>query len=330
VNIANTIEIINVFKALIFPRECHETCEKPLEVKLLLMNGSPLKLVCACFLSSCILLNSPVVGSEILSCTDSKGNVTFTDDRRNCVSLKSDKNSKVDKVALKNLNTHSIYGETVSEEYRNYSFRSYEEIDGYNIRIIAEKKLVLEDPGTLNSAAKQLEKAVARAISSFPARVRHEFRGVRYYLFTGAESRVGARRGGQWYFRKGNNASARFDDSIVIRSAKDYIERYSAERAAQTAAHELSHAYYRYHRKRIYWSVNKAFKNAKSKKLYTNVKHKNGRTIKKAYAMTNQVEYFAEISKIFIIGGPHFPFNISDLKQYDPVGYKVVKDAYGL
>ncbi len=265
---------------------------------------------------------------DIISCMGSAGKVVFTDSTKNCDSKHVSNGNEIEKIKIQNTNVHSQYGESVSEEYHNYSFRIYEEIRGYSIRVIAEKKLIDESPKILETAAKKLEMSVGKAIFSFPEHVRHEFDDVKFYLFNGEESRTRSRKGGQWYFRKGNITSARFDDSIVIRSVKDYINLYSNERAALTAAHELSHAYYYYHRNRIYGAINKAFKNAENKGLYTNVKLKSGSILKKGYAVTNQREYFAELSKTFNIGNYYSPFNASELEVYDPVGYRVIKETY--
>ncbi len=275
-----------------------------------------------------ISFSGMALGKRIFSCADSMGKVYFTDDIRNCESSNKEEKNEFEIVKLRSSNTHSLYGETVSEEYHNYAFRAYEDVPGYSIRVVAEKKLVSEHPELLGNAAEKLEKAVAKAISSFPEHVRHEFDGVKYYLFSGEESRTGGRKGGQWYFRKGNTTSARFDDSVVIRSAKDYLTFYSADRAALTAAHELSHAYYYYHKDRIYRAVLKAFRNAKNQKLYQNVKHQRGGLVKEGYAVRDHREYFAELSKIFNIGNYYFPFNALELREYDPIGYQVVRDAY--
>lgn len=264
---------------------------------------------------------------EIFSCKDKKGNVSYTDDIRKC-NGGSERSTEIEQVDVSNINTHSQYGTTISEEYYNYAFRDYEALNGYKIKIIAEKKLIVEQPELLKNAAVKLERATVKAIQSFPVHVRSEFDGVKYYLFSGEESRTGGRKGGQWYFRKGNKISARFDDSIVIRSAQKYLEEYSEKRAIQTAVHELSHAYYHYHRNRLYSPVQRAFKNAVDKRLYRNVKHENGGLIKEAYAIRNQREYFAEISKIYFIGNYYSPFKPEELQRYDPEGYKIVRNAF--
>ncbi len=268
---------------------------------------------------------SPVFATEIFKCVDAKGKLLFTDNRRLCAETGQAPAASVD-ARLRNI--HSQYGETVSEEYYNYAYRAYEAVPGYSLRIIAEKKLIDTQPEMLAKAIQKLEKAVTTALAAFPMAVRPEFDGVRYYLFSGEESRSGGRKGGQWYFRKNNRTSPRFDDSIVVRSAQDYLYNYSDEQAALTAVHELSHAYYYYHRRRLYSTVKDAYNNARDRKLYLNVENKSGRRIAVAYAMTNQREYFAEMSKIYFIGNYHYPFSKHELHKHDVEGFRMVQKAF--
>ena len=61
------------------------------------------------------------------------------------------------------------------------------------------------------------------------------------------------------------------------------------------------------------------------------------RKLAKAYACTNHMEYFAEISTAFFGGSAGtpteeynkwYPFNVQQLKQHDPVGYDAVLEAW--
>lgn len=263
---------------------------------------------------------------SVIRCQDEQGRWIYTDDRRRCPEESPQSQPEIYPIKLQNL--HSRYGRVVSEEYHNYAFRSYAPVSHATLNIVAEKKLTEESPEKLQRAIDQLEKAVAKALSALPSAIRGEFRQVRYFFFTGDESRTGGRMGGQWYFRKGNSTSERFDDSIVIRSVDDYLTLYDETQAAQTALHELSHAYYYYHRKHIYWNLKAAFDNARAQKLYRNVKMKNGFEIPQAYALTNPREYFAELAKIYHLNNYHYPFNREELKEYDPQGYQMIEKAF--
>jgi len=273
-----------------------------------------------------LLGSSAVVGDSVIRCQDEEGRWIFTDDERLCPDTGPQTEPKAYSIKLHNL--HSRYGRTVSEEYYNYAFRAYAPVSHSFLKIVAEKKLTEQNPEQLQQAIAKLEKAVSKALSVFPQPIQDEFEQVRYFFFSGDESRTGGRLGGQWYFRKGNNTSERFDNSIVIRSVDDYLNLYTDERAAQTALHELSHAYYYYHRKHIYRDLKAAFENAREQKLYHNVKMKNGFEVPQAYAATDPREYFAELAKIYHLNNYYYPFNREDLRNYDPQGYQMIEKAF--
>jgi len=276
-----------------------------------------------------LLCSAGVNAQTIFSCIGHNGKKVYTDSKLNCKAFGGKVDAEVETITFDSINMHSQYGATVSEEYYNYAFRAYEKIPGYTINIIAESKLIQNHPQLLQQSASKLDKTIVRAISTFPVHAQPEFDGIKYFIFSGNESRKGGRRGGQWYFREGNSISDRFDNAIVVRSAKDYLERYSEKRALMTAVHELSHAYYYYHWKNIYRSVNKAYKNTVEQGRYRNVKTKSGKVIAKAYALTNEREYFAELSKIIHVGNYYYPFDGGELREYDPEGYQAVRLAFG-
>lgn len=269
---------------------------------------------------------SAVAGASVIRCQDEHGRWIFTDDERLCPDESPESEPKAYSIKIQNL--HSRYGSLVSEEYYNYAFRAYVPVAGPSLKIIAETALTKESPEQLQRAIAKLEKAVTKALSVLPLSIRSEFEQVRYFFFTGDESRTGGRLGGQWYFRTGNNTSKRFDNSIVIRSVDDYLNLYTDEQASQTALHELSHAYYYYHRKQIYQNLRAAYEHARAQKLYRNVKMKNGVAIPEAYALTDYREYFAELAKIYHLDNYYYPFNREDLERYDPVGYQMIEKAF--
>lgn len=72
-----------------------------------------------------------------------------------------------------------------------------------------------------------------------------------------------------------------------------------------------------------------AFKAAMDAKLYDEVVYYRGQK-KKAYAATNPMEYFAELSEALFGYNDFFPFTRPELEKHDPVGYAMVKKAWGV
>ena len=94
------------------------------------------------------------------------------------------------------------------------------------------------------------------------------------------------------------------------------------------ALHELSHAYHHKHLGHDNRMVFQAFEKARLSFRYNNVVHVNGST-KKAYAMSNKKEYFAELSEAYFGYNDQEPFERNALKKFDPIGFKMVQTAWG-
>ncbi len=48
----------------------------------------------------------------------------------------------------------------------------------------------------------------------------------------------------------------------------------------------------------------------------------------KAYALTNELEYFAELSEAYLGKNDFYPYNRKQLEQYDPDGYAIMKNIW--
>jgi len=83
--------------------------------------------------------------------------------------------------------------------------------------------------------------------------------------------------------------------------------------------HELAHGYHHQFVEGGYENTDlaTALAAAKEEKLYDEVLHINGRK-QKHYALTNQMEYFAEQSEAFFGTNDFFPFVRSELEHHDP------------
>lgn len=94
------------------------------------------------------------------------------------------------------------------------------------------------------------------------------------------------------------------------------------------ALHELSHAYHHKHLGHNDSRVSGAFEKARLSSQYYSVHHVNG-SAKKAYAMRNSKEYFAELTEAYFGYNDHEPFDRNALKKFDPAGFKMVQTVWG-
>ena len=72
-----------------------------------------------------------------------------------------------------------------------------------------------------------------------------------------------------------------------------------------------------------------AYAQAMDRKLYDSVRWADGK-VEKGYAATNEKEYFADLSMTYFGEGIYYPFTRAELREHDPVGYKMVQDAWGV
>jgi hypothetical protein len=97
------------------------------------------------------------------------------------------------------------------------------------------------------------------------------------------------------------------------------------------ALHELAHAY---HDRVLGFDqpdIVAAYKAAKASGKYDRVERKDaeGRSrMDRAYAMTNEREYFAECSEAFFARNDFFPFDRAELEKHDPVIFEVLQRVW--
>lgn len=95
--------------------------------------------------------------------------------------------------------------------------------------------------------------------------------------------------------------------------------------------HELAHGYHDQFVEGGYdnQELAEALKQAREEKLYDEVLHINGR-MERHYALTNQMEYFAEQSEACFGTNDFYPFVRSELEKHDPRMFVLVKKLWGV
>jgi hypothetical protein len=87
--------------------------------------------------------------------------------------------------------------------------------------------------------------------------------------------------------------------------------------------HELAHAYHHLVLGFGNAQVRSAFQNAVRSGKYNQVKNGAGEILK-SYALTNEMEYFAECSEAYFARNDTFPFTRDELREFDPEGYRAM------
>lgn len=108
----------------------------------------------------------------------------------------------------------------------------------------------------------------------------------------------------------------------------DHYSTWNLHRV-DTLLHELSHVYH-YLIGFDNTTVLKTFEDAKAAKMYDAVEHCSGEK-RKAYAMVNEMEYFASLCVPYFYGrNDYYPFIRPELEKYDPAAFAMLEEVWGI
>jgi len=127
-----------------------------------------------------------------------------------------------------------------------------------------------------------------------------------------------------WLRRNGYNPSKA--KAVEINNAVNFV-KWSNSSQPSMLLHELAHAWHHLVITHEDKEVLEAFEAATKSGGYDQVKHVKGRTVR-AYALTNDKEYFAEVTEAYYGKNDMFPFTREELKKHDPKGFEAVEKAW--
>jgi hypothetical protein len=93
--------------------------------------------------------------------------------------------------------------------------------------------------------------------------------------------------------------------------------------------HELAHGYHHQVLGFDHAGIKACLAAAREAKLYDEVLHINGRK-QKHYALTNETEYFAEMTEAYFGTNDFYPFVRAELKEVDPRMHATVEEVWGV
>lgn len=129
-----------------------------------------------------------------------------------------------------------------------------------------------------------------------------------------------------WLRRNGYNPSKA--GAVEINNVVNFV-KWSKDAQPWMVLHELAHAWHHKVAKHENRDILVAFKSASESGSYEKVKHIKGRTVR-AYALTNDKEYFAEVTEAYFGKNDMFPFNRDELRKHDPKGFAAAEKTWKL
>ncbi len=212
--------------------------------------------------------------------------------------------------------------------------RVYEAIRVGNGTVLVEKQLLSDAPDVAKQSLARLRKKWSEALAALPRAVRADMRKLPLFLLYGPKAKGGGRDNGLEYFPKNaprhhRTLDPRWSNCVVVYCAENYL-RISDFWALKALVHEFAHAHHLGQWPEDQPDIYQGWKNAVKRRLYRGVPDAEGRKIVRAYALVNQLEYFAELSCAYFVGCNYRPFNRAELKTYDPAGYALIQKMWGV
>jgi hypothetical protein len=211
--------------------------------------------------------------------------------------------------------------------------RQVREIRGWTLRI--DERLIAKDSAAVEKAVGLLDKHLETIIRLVPAKAVAELKKVPLNFtlpYSTIRSTAEYHGGLEWIKQSGRE--------IALAKAVEFtnVQRFEAEtkRMPVFVLHELAHAY---HDKIVTGGYQNpdilgAYQKAKASGTYDAVKRWTGEKFvdkpTKAYAMNNQMEYFAESTESYFDRNDMEPFDRAELRAKDPGMLMVVEKVWGI
>jgi hypothetical protein len=216
----------------------------------------------------------------------------------------------------------------------NHPPRAYVITNAGGWTIWIERELVEDHASLASNALARLRRNLAAMLKVLPDPSHRLLQARRVFLMLGEQSKFGGKNNGADYFQRTAPAhfpqlDPRMASSVLIYSATNYVW-LSDLWAIKVLVHEFAHAWQLEQWPEKQPDILAAYEHAMHEGLYQKVKADDGSVLDRAYAATNQLEYFAELSCVYFVGCNYYPFNREQLKAYDPVGFDMIRKLWRL
>jgi hypothetical protein len=217
----------------------------------------------------------------------------------------------------------SVWGEREIKYYTRYRIKGFSVMvrnEDVNNALTAEALLYLETK-------------LDEVLSLYPEKFTDFMKRRRMWLEIGSGSTTGGAAeyhpGREWLLQNG-----RIVDKyrcVEISNMRNFID-WSGINQPMMILHELAHMYHDQTYGFDHVKIRSVYETAHNSGKYNSVAYHRGNGEveynKVAYAMTNPMEYFAELTEAYFGENDFYPFNREDLYAFDPLGYEVIHDIW--
>ncbi|MGH2272392.1 hypothetical protein ACQ9LF_11380 [Anaerohalosphaeraceae bacterium U12dextr] len=208
-------------------------------------------------------------------------------------------------------------GSTIPEGYTEIS------IEGF--QILVRDSLIRRDAALWENTRRELASQLFRIVRDVPEIAVQRLRQSPVWIEdTDAPSAMWAHIDVGWL--KANGYLPEKVNCIEIRNPRLFVSWCKDQ--PSMVLHEMAHVY---HNKFLHRNpeIQKAYQDALQSGTYEKVLHINGRTVR-AYAMNNDMEYFAETAEAFFGTNDMYPFVRAELNIHDPNMFELHKRLWTL
>lgn len=194
-------------------------------------------------------------------------------------------------------------------------------------RLCIAGALERDEPELAERVMTALDADLGRVVEVLPEHATRFLRRV----FIWVELDIPAFQGGVYHPSAGwlsdNGYPVEWAEGVQLGNARNYLS-WTGQQPAMVL-HELTHAWHHQHLGYRYAPILEAFDAAMEAGLYDRVPHVDGRS-RAAYATTNHIEYFAELTEAWFWRNDFFPFLRQDLLMHDPQGAAMVEQGWSV
>lgn len=194
---------------------------------------------------------------------------------------------------------------------------------GFTVRVSAAAMARAE---TTEPALALLEKKLAEVIELTPEHTHEQLRKVVFWVEHEAPDHACAcyHPGKRWLVENGFNADK--EKGIEISNTRNFVA-WTRDAQPLMVLHELAHAYHDLVLGFDHALVRDCYTAAKQSGKYDEVGHVSGEA-RRHYAMSNEREYFAELTESYFGKNDFAPFTREELRVFDPRGYEMIEKLW--
>jgi len=220
-----------------------------------------------------------------------------------------------------------LVGSAALAQDRNYDPQSvYEQQSIHGFTVLLSPQLLAQARAAADVRA-ELTRQFGEVVEVVPPSAVAALRNVRIWVEwsrrpdAGAEFHVSQ----GWLEKNGYNPAKA--GGIEISNSLNFVSWSRAEQPCMVL-HELAHSYHFLVLGERHPEIAAAYRQAVESRSYQSVDYYGGGK-RRAYALVDEKEYFAELSEAYFCRNDYYPFTRADLQQHDPVGYELLQRLWG-